>query len=76
MKLVLGKWACDQVGRGEPPQTVAIRALDMMASRLDGHGGMILLDAKGRAGIFHNTPRMAWGLKSATAEEVAIARGR
>lgn len=76
MKLVLGKWACDQVGRGESPQTIAIRALDMMASRLDGHGGMILLDSKGRAGIFHNTPRMAWGMKSATAEEVAIARGR
>jgi beta-aspartyl-peptidase (threonine type) len=76
MKLVLGKWACDQVGRGEPPQTVAIRALDYMASRLDGHGGMILLDSKGRAGIFHNTPRMAWGMKSATAEEAAIARGR
>jgi hypothetical protein len=37
---------------------------------------MILLDSKGRAGIFHNTPRMAWGMKSATAEEAAIARGR
>jgi beta-aspartyl-peptidase (threonine type) len=76
MKLVLGKWACDQVGRGEPPQTVAIRALDYMKSRLDGHGGIILLNVQGKAGIFHNTPRMAWGLKSATAEEVAISRGR
>ena len=76
MKLVLGKWDCDQVGKGEPPQTVAIRALDYMASRLDGHGGMILLDSQGRAGIYHNTPRMAWGMKSATAEEAAISRAR
>ncbi|HET9743181.1 MAG TPA: hypothetical protein VFQ00_10560 [Terriglobales bacterium] len=32
-----------------------------LSSRLNGHGGMILLDAQGRFGIAHHTPRMAWG---------------
>jgi hypothetical protein len=35
---------------------------------------MILLDAGGRIGIAHNTPRMAWALKTALVEECGIER--
>lgn len=60
MKLVLGKWACDRVLAGDAPTETARACLDYMKSRLNAHGGMILLDARGRFGIAHTTPRMAW----------------
>ena len=66
MKLVLSKWTADQVENGVAPQEAAQRALYYLKSRLNGHGGMILLDCKGRVGIAHNTPRMAWAMASAT----------
>jgi len=44
------------------PQWVADEAMNYLKDRVGGHGGIILLDAQGRLGIAHNTPRMAWGL--------------
>jgi beta-aspartyl-peptidase (threonine type) len=72
MKLVLGKWACDRVAEGKAPQAVAGMAIDLLQRRLNGHGGLILLDPKGRYGIAHNTPRMAWAVKSALEEQAGI----
>jgi len=72
MKLVLGKWACDRVEEGDAPQVVAEQAITYLKNRLNGHGGIILLDKKGRAGAFHSTPRMAWGLKDAKQEHVQV----
>ena len=63
MKLVLSKWAADRVEMGEPPQSVAEEAIRRLYTRLKGHGGIILLDAQGRIGLAHNTPRMAWAWK-------------
>ncbi|MFB3815605.1 MAG: isoaspartyl peptidase/L-asparaginase [Terriglobales bacterium] len=74
MKLVLGKWACDRVAGGNTPQHAADQALAYLKRRLNGHGGMILLDARGRIGIAHNTPRMAWALKSGEREAAGIER--
>lgn len=74
MKLVTGKWACDRVAAGVTPDNAAAEALANLKQRLNGHGGMILLDAKGNYGISHNTPRMAWALKSGAAEEFGIER--
>ena len=72
MKLVLGKWAADLVGAGKPPDMAAAAAITYLKSRLNGHGGMILLDAKGQYGIAHNTPRMAWARQSAAGEAAGI----
>ena len=72
MKLVLAKWAVDRVASGSLPQWVAAEAINYLESRVNGHGGIILLDARGRLGIAHNTPRMAWGLKGEKQEEVRI----
>jgi beta-aspartyl-peptidase (threonine type) len=33
-----------------------------MKKRLNGHGGIIIVDTAGRIGVAHNTPRMAWAL--------------
>lgn len=63
MKLVLAKWAADRVGSGNLPQWAADEAMNYLKRRVNGHGGIILLDAEGRIGIAHNTPRMAWALK-------------
>jgi len=64
MKLVLAKWAADRVAAGNAPEWAAAEAIDYLKTRVNGHGGMILLDARGRFGISHNTPRMAWGFKT------------
>ena len=62
MKLVLSKWTAERVEAGLTPQGAAERALQYMKARLNGHGGMIIVDTQGRTGIAHNTPRMAWAL--------------
>ena len=72
MKLVLAKWAADRCAAGNMPEWVAAEAINYLESRLNGHGGMILLNAAGHFGIFHNTPRMAWAVKKSGYEEVGI----
>src|SRR5947209_15486194 len=72
MKLVLGKWAVDRVAGGASPDEAARAAIDYLFERLDGHGGMIILDAAGRFGIAHNTPRMAWACKTDNDEAAGI----
>ena len=47
---------------GLAPQEVAQRALYYLKARLNGHGGIIIVDTRGRIGLAHNTPRMAWCL--------------
>ena len=74
MKLVLAKWAADRVESGSLPEWVAQEAMNHLKQRLDGHGGIILLDAKGRVGIAHNTPRMAWALRTLQKQETGIQR--
>jgi L-asparaginase / beta-aspartyl-peptidase len=74
MKLVLAKWAADRVREGVTPDAAATQAIAYLERRLRGHGGLILLDARGRFGIAHNTPRMAWAYKSAEGEESGIKR--
>ena len=72
MKLVLAKWAADQVlARGDPAR-VARDAIHYLHRRLHGHGGLILLDAKGRFGLAHNTPRMAWALRTPERQDHGI----
>src|SRR3982075_2829031 len=74
MKLVLAKWAADRVESGSLPEGVAQGAMNYLKQRLNGHGGMILLDAKGRFGIAHNTPRMAWAIQTIGKQEAGITR--
>ena len=74
MKLVLAKWAADRVESGSLPEWVAQEAMNYLKQRLNGHGGIILLDAKGRSGICHNTPRMAWALHTVGKQDAGITR--
>jgi beta-aspartyl-peptidase (threonine type) len=72
MKLVLGKWAADRVQAGYTPELVVSDAIKYLRARLNGHGGMILLNSNGRFGISHNTPRMAWAYKNIDKEDAGI----
>jgi L-asparaginase / beta-aspartyl-peptidase len=74
MKLVLAKWAADRVESGSLPEWVAQEAMNYLKQRLNGHGGIILLDALGRFGIAHNTPRMAWAVHTVQKQEAGITR--
>jgi beta-aspartyl-peptidase (threonine type) len=74
MKLVLAKWAADRVLAGNAPEWVSLEAMNYLKTRVNGHGGIILLDANGRLGIAHNTPRMAWAFKTAKREASGIER--
>ncbi len=74
MKLVLGKWAADRVGAGLAPQKASEEAIAYLKTRASGHGGMILLDAQGRFGIAHNTPRMAWACQGRGEQAAGIVR--
>ncbi|HEY6972481.1 MAG TPA: isoaspartyl peptidase/L-asparaginase [Candidatus Angelobacter sp.] len=72
MKLVLAKRAADRVREGRTPETATNEAITYLKARLNGHGGMILVDRQGRFGIAHNTPRMAWAYKNITVENAGI----
>jgi beta-aspartyl-peptidase (threonine type) len=72
MKLVLAKWAADRVLAGNNPEWVSPEAINYLKSRVNGHGGIILLDSHGRFGISHNTPRMAWAYQTKQKQDSGI----
>ena len=74
MKLVLAKWAADRVASGSLPQWVAEEAMNYLKSRVNGHGGIILLETHGRFGIAYNTPRMAWALRTIEGVDSGVSR--
>ncbi len=74
MKLVLAKWTADRVAAGNLPDWAAREAMNYLEQRLNGHGGIIVLNAQGQFGIAHNTPRMAWAIKTKSIEEAGVER--
>jgi beta-aspartyl-peptidase (threonine type) len=76
MKLVLAKWTADRVSAGNLPEWAAREAMNYLKQRLNGHGGIIVLNAQGQIGIAHNTPRMAWAVKTVSKEESGVERGQ
>jgi beta-aspartyl-peptidase (threonine type) len=74
MKLVLAKWTADRVAAGNLPEWAAQEAMNYLKQRLNGHGGIIVLNTQGQIGIAHNTPRMAWACKTVKKEEAGIER--
>jgi L-asparaginase / beta-aspartyl-peptidase len=74
MKLVLAKWTCDRVLAGNLPEWAAQEAMNYLKQRVNGHGGIIVLDPHGNFGIAHNTPRMAFAYKTLKKEEAGVER--
>src|SRR5208283_2343246 len=51
MKLVLAKWTADRVLAGNQPEWAAQEAMNHLQQRVNGHGGIIVLNAQGQIGI-------------------------
>lgn len=51
----------DRLRAGVPAEEAAWATVDELAERVSGTGGIICVDARGRIGIAHNTPRMTFG---------------
>ena len=74
MKLVLAKWTADRVAAGNLPEWSAQEAMNYLKQRVNGHGGIIVLDPQGHFGIAHNTPRMAWAYRTVNKQEAGVVR--
>jgi len=61
MKVVLAKSAADDLRSGANAQEAAEAAVQLLARRAKGAGGLILLDRNGHPGFAFNTPHMAYG---------------
>lgn len=68
IKVLLAKTATDLIGQGNAPMDAARAAIDVLARRVGGLGGCILLDRRGRVGVAFNTPRMAFAYRSENEE--------
>jgi len=58
-RVVLAKYAVDTLANKRDPREVARDAIEHLARRVGGTGGIILADRTGRVGFAFNTPRMA-----------------
>ena len=58
-KVVLAKTALDLLGQTADAQLAARLAIEILAGKVRGLGGLILLDTHGRPGWAYNTPHMA-----------------
>jgi len=74
MKLVLAKWTADRIAAGNLPEWAAQEAMNFLKQRVNGHGGIIVLNTQGQIGIAHNTPRMAYAYKTVKKEEAGVER--
>ncbi len=59
MKIVISKAACDLIADGHPAQAAADAVIKKLAERVNGLGGIIVIDTQGRVGQAYNTPRLA-----------------
>ncbi len=62
--MLLAKTATDLIGAGHDFMLAASMAIDVLARRVGGYGGCILLDGRGRVGLAFNTPRMAYAYRA------------
>ena len=74
MKLVLAKWTADRIAAGNLPEWSAKEAMNYLKQRVNGHGGIIVLDPQGNFGIAHNTPRMAWAYRTVNKQDAGVVR--
>lgn len=62
MEVVLAKHATDLIRLGYNAQQASQMAIEYMYKRVEGFGGLIMVDKDGNVGFHHNTPHMgvAW----------------
>ena len=60
MKIIISKRVCDLVGDGLSAQAACDAAIQMLAERVQGTGGLIAVDARGQVGVARNTNAMPY----------------
>lgn len=60
MKVCLCKTAMEFLSSGLSVQIAAKKTVEVLEKKVDGKGGIILIDSKGETGFAYNTPRMAF----------------
>ncbi|WP_373048353.1 isoaspartyl peptidase/L-asparaginase family protein [Vulgatibacter sp.] len=68
IRVVLAKFACDQLAAGDHPQAAAEAAVRRLG-RVQGEGGLVVVDRQGRIGLAANTARMSRGWVDAEGNE-------
>jgi beta-aspartyl-peptidase (threonine type) len=71
MRVVLCKTATDALAHGMNAQQAADHAIKVMQDRVQGYGGLILVDRQGQVAFAYNTPHMAVAWVNAQGEVVA-----
>jgi len=59
IKIVISKVVCELLGKGLTAQKAAEESVKRLERKINGRGGVIVLDKKGNVGISYNTPKMA-----------------
>jgi len=62
MKVLLAKTTCNFMASGQDAQRAAESAIQQLAKRVGGLGGIVCIDAGGEHGYAYNTPYMARGI--------------
>jgi isoaspartyl peptidase/L-asparaginase-like protein (Ntn-hydrolase superfamily) len=71
MKVLLSKYVCD-ILLNQNAIDAAKSAIEMLQQRVDGLGGLILIDKQGQYGYAHNTSKMAFAF--AESPDIVIAK--
>jgi beta-aspartyl-peptidase (threonine type) len=71
IKVLLAKTATDLLRNQRDPMAAAQAAIEILAQRVGGLGGCILLDRQGHVGLAFNTPRMAYAYRTELGDESA-----
>jgi len=58
IKIALSKVVCELLGGGLAAQKAAEEGVKQLERKINGRGGVIVLDKKGNVGISYNTPKM------------------
>jgi beta-aspartyl-peptidase (threonine type) len=73
IKIVLAKTIIDHMAtNGKDPQKAADHGIGLLREKVDGRGGVIVLNHEGRPGVAFSTPRMAYALMNEEMSEPRV----
>jgi beta-aspartyl-peptidase (threonine type) len=71
-KVILARLTLHHLEQLDDPYAAARIAIEILANKANGLGGVILLSPDGRPGWYYNTPRMAYACRTADMEAATI----
>jgi beta-aspartyl-peptidase (threonine type) len=71
MTILISKRVCDFVAEGLSTQKACEAAIDVLHDRVQGKGGLIAIDVRGRVGVAYNTAAMPHAIAIASRDVIA-----